>query len=167
MKINKSTEHIVLVIVLLILSSLYIFVARIGYKKQNINLNSLTKITSIVKNKGEDSHVSTKGNAKVFFVELENLNKKLGVYRMSRNYENLLSRINIGDTITACYIQNNNKTENVNIDLVEIEKNGKIILPKSEYQKKESTLIYIGIFGIIANLYIYYRYLKKNKKLKS
>ena len=77
MKINKSTEHIVLVIVLLILSSLYIFVARIGYKKQNINLNSLTKITSIVKNKGEDSHVSRKGTSKVFFVELENINKKL------------------------------------------------------------------------------------------
>ncbi len=164
MKISNTTQHFIIVILLLLVSTLYVFAFIAGFKSQNIELNKLHKISSIVENTGEIVRVGSKGRPKVFFVKLAYLNKKLGVYRMSRNYNDLLSEISIGDSITAYYFESQNKRENVNISLVQIEKNGKAILEKSEYQNKESSLMYIGILGIIANIIIYYRFYKKIHK---
>lgn len=50
------------------------------------------------------------------------------------------------------YIPNFNKTENENIDLVQVEKEEQILLPKEEYENKGSSQIYNGIWGMFANI---------------
>ena len=60
------------------------------------------------------------------------------------------------------------KIKDKNIDLVQIEKNGNILLPKNEYENKQSLLIYIGLlFGIGTIIYSYLFYFKKLKWFKN
>lgn len=85
---------------------------------------------------------------------------------MSKNYSELIEKIKPEDEIKVYYKSNSYKRENVNIDLVQIEKKGNIILPKNEYENKQSFLIYIGlIFGIGTLVYSYLFYFKKLKWL--
>lgn len=154
---------------MVLLSILYGFVIKIGFDKQNINLEKTQKAINVVEHFGITTHYGSKGKkSSVFYIKLKDLNEKIGVYRFSKEYDDLLNLINNGDLITVYYYQNSNKRENVNIDLVQIEKENKILFSKSEYEKKESALIFIGIAGIIANIIILYysrkRYFKKIKK---
>ena len=147
---------------------LYGFLIRVGINKQNIDLLKLDNLKSIVENRGTDFRLGSKGRkTKVFFIKLEDLDKRLGIYRMSYTYDDLINKINVGDTLNVYYKQNSNKSENINIDLIQIEKNGKIIIDKKEYEKKESSLIFIGAGGILSNILIWYYSRKKYLKSKS
>lgn len=171
-KLNQKTKEILNFTLLFSSSFLYFFLAKIGFDKQNINLNQVDKIISQVENKGIDYRHSSKGQkSKVFYIKLKNLNEKVGVYRMSKEYDDLISKININDELTVYYKENNNDSENVNIDLIQIERNGIVLLEKKEFEKKESALIYIGLiagfFSIGYSLYYLKRktsLLKKEKK---
>jgi hypothetical protein len=79
---------------------------------------------------------------------------------MNKNYETLLNNIYNGDTLTLYYIDN--KSNEINIDLVQIDKDKLIILDKEEYIKKESSLIWIGLFGSIFSILNIIRFLKKD-----
>jgi hypothetical protein len=138
----------------------------ISGKDKNINLNQVDKIISQVENKGIDYRHSSKGQkSKVFYIKLKNLNEKVGVYRMSKEYDDLISKININDELTVYYKENNNDSENVNIDLIQIERNGIVLLEKKEFEKKESALIYIGLIaGFFSTGYSLY-YLKRKTSL--
>ena len=110
---------------------IYFFLTYIGYENSHINLDKIDSEIGIVDEVGITQRIGTKGEkSKVFFIQLDNIEKKLGVYRMSKNYTELIENIKPNDEIKIYYKANSDKRENVNIDLVQIEKNGKIILPK-------------------------------------
>ena len=118
-------------------------------------MSETKKIISIVENRGIDIRYGSKGKKdEVFYVKLKDLTKKLGVYRMSKNYDDLIKKINIGDQLTIFYYGNSNQTENVNIDLIQVERDNLILVDKSEFENKECFLIYVGIAGIIVNILI-------------
>ena len=137
---------------LFLISILFFLIAYVGFKEQDLNLKDYEKLTGKIIDKGIDFSYSSKGKKfKCFYISLDNLsNQKLGVYRFSKNYEDLEQSVNIGDSVTVFFIDRPNNRENINTDLIQAEKNGKIILEKKEYEKKESSLIYIGLIaGII------------------
>ncbi len=67
---------------------------------------------------------------------------------MSRNYDDLLREVEQGDVLTVYY--RNDRSNEINIDLVQIEKEGTIVLDKTEFEDKESFLIGIGLIGGLA-----------------
>jgi hypothetical protein len=151
----KISDKVKLIFGFTFFTLLYIFCIYLGLKKQNIDLNKTNKIISIVENRGIDIRYGSKGKIdEVFYIKLENYDKKLGVYRMSKNYEDLIKKINIGDKVKIYFYENSNRTENVNIDLIQVEKKDTILIHKSEFEGKSRFLIYVGIGGIIANIII-------------
>ena len=162
MKFSKRTKYIIQIVGFVFFSLLYIFAIYIGIEKQNINLEKTIKFTNTVENFGVDYHYPNRGaKSKVFYVKLKDLDQKLGVYRMSKNYNDLLQLFKVGDMITVFYYGKSNKKNNVNIDLVQIERNEKTLLSKSEYEKKESIMIYVGIGGLITIFFIIRHYRRK------
>ena len=159
---NKKIKHIVCTFILLLSSLIYFFLAYIGFKNQNINLKKLNKHSGYVESRGLDFHYGSKGRkSKVFFIKLSDLAEKVGVYRMSKDYEDLYQQIDENDYLTVYLKKYTNDSENVNIDLVQIEKNGKVVLNKTEFEKKESNLIYIGLIAGIGTIFLSYLYYKK------
>jgi len=136
-----------------------------GIKDQNINLAKLKKFTGEVISTGERTRYS-KQNAKVFFVSLKGLDQLLGVYRMSENYDDLVKQIEQGDTLTVYY--RSDSSNEINIDLVQIDKNGMTVLDKKEFEDKESTLIFVGFIGGLTfaglSIYNYKKHLTAEKK---
>ncbi|MNQ04244.1 hypothetical protein D3C85_169580 [compost metagenome] len=80
---------------------------------------------------------------------------------MSQNYNDLLQKVNIGDKVKVYYQANTNKDENININLIQLEKDGKIIINKSEYEQKEGSLLYIGLIAGFFIFYLSYRNYKR------
>ncbi len=157
---NKKTKHLINSILFGTTSIIYFFLAYIGFSKQNIDLSKYQQYENIIIDKGIDIHYSSKGHeSDVFYISLKGLDEDLGIYRMSKNYTDLLEQLNIGDKVTVYYRPSKNK-ENINIDLIQVEKNNKIIIDKNEYEKKESSLIYIGIVAGLGTLLMAYRYYK-------
>ncbi len=158
---EKSTSRTGKAILLFLSSFLYFFLAYIGFKKQNIQLSDYDHITSVISDNGTGYRYDSKGKKSAcFYLQLEDVDKKLGVYRMSKNYKDLLDKFTNGDTVTVYYRDNSNTDENINIDLIQVEKAGKIVLDKKEYERKESTLIYIGLFTGLLTVFLSYLYYK-------
>ena len=131
MKLSPKSNYILSTSFIILFSFLFIFLIKTGFEKQKIDLNKTKKITSIVEHCGIDFHQNSKGQKQnVFYIKLKGLDEKIGVYRLSKKYDELLNSINKGDTITAYYIGKINTTEHVNIDLVQIDKNKKVLLDK-------------------------------------
>src|SRR5690606_24438945 len=106
-------------------------------------------------------HYGSKGRkSNVFYISLKDLDEDLGIYRMSKEYEDLLKKVNVGDKVKVYYRPSSNERENINIDLIQVEKDGQAIIGKEEYEKKESSLIYIGIIARFGTLFLSYRYYK-------
>jgi hypothetical protein len=159
---KRNTKRTLASIFLFLSSFIYFFLAYIGYKKQHINLNDYDKTESVIIDKGIEYRHGSKGRkSQCFYILLRESFKKLGVYRMSKDYQDLLRKFNIGDTVTVYYRDNNNRSENINIDLVQVERNGQILLDKKEYERKESSLIYIGLIGGIVTILLSYLYYKR------
>ena len=88
---------------------------------------------------------------------------------MSRNYNDLLAEVKEGDVLTVYYKRNT--SNRINIDVVQMEKNGRIILSKSEFEKKESSLILLtliaGLLFVAGAIYNYKKYfINRNRTLK-
>lgn len=158
---EKNSKRTVNSILFSLTSLVYFFLAYVGFQKQNIDLVEYETITSEVVDKGVDFRYDSKGKSECFYIQLRDVNRKLGVYRMTKNYDDLLSIFEIGDTVTAYYRSNNNDHEKINIDLVQVEKEGNILLDKKEYERKESLLIYIGTFFGVLTLLLSYLYYKR------
>ncbi len=155
-KIKKTFSFILI----LLFSGLYFAVAYKGYKDQSIDLKTLKTFTGRISSFGETIRTSGKYRPKVFYVDIDGLEQRLGVYRMTRNYETILDKLNTGDTITV-YYKNQNPCD-VNIDLVQIEKNNAILLDKKEYLNKESSLIWIGLLAGVSSILFSLWYFKRH-----
>jgi hypothetical protein len=148
---------------ILIFATSFIYIALIykGIIEQNINLKSYKKLTSTVVDKGLGYRHGSKGHeALCFYISLQGEEKKLGVYRSNKIYNDLLKKFIIGDTVTAFYKDNKNKAENINTDLIQASNKKGILLSKREYEQKEKWLIYIGALGwlfTVACTYLYYK----------
>jgi len=98
----------------------------------------------------------------MFFIYLDNLrNQKLGVYRFSKNYSDLDNSLLIGDTVTVFFIDRPDKGENINIDLIQLNKNEKVILDKLEYDNKEKRFLVLMIIVGIVSIGLSYLYFKR------
>jgi hypothetical protein len=159
---NKKYKFLLNSISTGLLSVIFFFVAYIGYEKQHIDLSACDQFEGVIIDKGIDVHYGSKGHkAKVFYISLKDLNEDLGIYRISRNYDDLLKKLTIGDRVKVYYLANSNDRENINIDLIQVDKEGTIIIDKNEYETKEGSLLYIGLiagFFIIFLLYRDYKY---------
>lgn len=157
---NDKLKHNLKSLLIFLSSGIYFFLAYIGFKSQNIDLSTLSRHVGLVENVGETYRIGSKGRKSlVFFVDLTGLNQRLGIYRMDKDYTDLLQSISQGDEIEV-YYEHHKSSENVNIDLVQIEKREFIIYSKAEYEKKEGALIWIGlIFGTVSILisWIYFK----------
>ncbi|MFT3843805.1 MAG: hypothetical protein QM725_02035 [Lacibacter sp.] len=156
----KNSKRTINAVILFLTSFIYFFLAYKGYKKQHIDLSDCDRIVSMIIDKGVGYRYGSKGKSKCFYIELSGVDKKLGVYRMRKNYDDLIKLFNVGDTVRAYFRNNSNQQENINIDLVQVEKGNQILLPKKEYERKEGSLIYIGLtFGILTVIlsFLYYK----------
>ena len=147
-------------VLILLSSSIYLILVYKGYKEQNIDLNAIEKHAGRVLSVRETIRKSSKNNSKVFFINIEGLGQMLGVYRMSKDYNDLLVSIKTGDFVTVYF--NKDYSNDINIDLVQLEKAGRIIIDKKEFQKKESALIWIGLLGTAYSIFLSVNYYRKN-----
>ncbi len=150
-----------------ILAPIYIVLIFKGYLSQNTDLKHTDSLTSTVENRGVDFRFGGKSKSKVFYTKFRDVKKKLGVYRMMKNYEALIETIHIGDTLTVYFKDNDNLFENVNIDLIQIERNHRVLFAKSEYERKEASLIYLGLLGMVTNFFIVYHARKTYVKIRN
>lgn len=170
---NNKTKHLLKSILFASTSILYFFIAYIGYGKQNLDLSECNQYENVITDKGIDIHYGSKGvESNVFYISLKNLDEDLGIYRMSKEYDDLLEKVNIGDKVKVYYKKSFDRKENININLIQVEKDGKIIIDKYEYENKHSSLIYIGFIAGFLTLFMSYRFYKygsmfyiKSKKL--
>jgi hypothetical protein len=149
---------------ILVLSSLlYFFLAFKSIKKLNKQLGDYEALTSVIVKKGIGFRRGSKGKkTKCFFVYLENLqNQKLGVYRFSKNYTDLEDALQIGDTVSVHFIDKPDRGENINIDLIQLEKNRVVVLPKSEYDNKEKRFVLLMITVGLVSILLGYLYFKR------
>jgi hypothetical protein len=106
----------------------------------------LDKFTGRVSERGTTDRRSSKITTTVFYLTIDGLTQPLGIYRQEGNYKELVDEIQPGDIVTVYYIGKSADSD-INIDLVQIEKNGQIIVDQKEFKKKESFLIYIGLIA--------------------
>jgi cytochrome c-type biogenesis protein CcmH/NrfG len=85
------------------------------------------------------------------------MDKKLGISRMSRNYDDLLTEINRA-TCSSVLRKRQQQDGKCKHRPDTIEKDGQIHYNKKEYAKKESTAIYIGLTAALLTYVIAYRY---------
>lgn len=104
---NKKTKHLLSSVLFALTSILYFFFAYIGYGKQNIDLKTKSMYENIVTDKGVGIRYDLKGKeSSVFYLSLKGFNEKLGIYRMSNNYDDLLAKSNIGEKVKVYYQPN-------------------------------------------------------------
>lgn len=147
---KQNSKRIIGAVVLLLSSSLFFLLAYVGFQDRNINLNNYKKANNIIVEKGIGFHDAGKaGVSRCFYIRLKNIDEKFGVYRKSNNYQDLLYNLNVGDTVNV-YYSNVNIEKDVNINLIQIERDNQIVLDKKEYEQKQSALIYIGLIAGIS-----------------
>lgn len=161
MGLKTKTKYTIYSIVIFLTSGIYFFLAYKGFTSQTIELKTLDKYTGRVIERGTTDRKSTRRTARVFYLTIDGLNETLGIYRQEKNYSSLVDKIQPGDIITVYYLAKSS-TDNINIDLVQIEKNGEIVVDQKEFKKKESFLIYIGLiaglFSVGLSIWYYKKY---------
>lgn len=157
----KSNLKRAIISIFFSLVSLLLFLASyIGFINQNIDLNRYTKVSGVIAKKGIE--LSSHGSDN-FFLSLKNSNKKLIVYRFSKNYDDLMDKIKVDDSIVV-YTQKGvtNNFKKTFIDLIQIENESGVLLNKKEYEKKYRIMMYVTLLsGIIVLILAYLFYKKK------
>lgn len=141
-RIRQRSRNTLKAILIFLASAIFFCLAYIGYKKQHIDLSTLDRLTGIVEERGTD-YADSKAKPLVFFVKFRNVDQTLGVYRKDESYADLIERVSPGDALTAYFV--GTKSGKINIDLVQLERNGFVILKKEAYEKKYHFLMYLGV----------------------
>jgi hypothetical protein len=142
--LRTKPKYTIYSIIIFLTSGIYFLLAYKGYTSQTIDIATLDKFTGRVVERGVADRWTGKLTTRVFYVTIEGLTETLGIYRKEGNYSGLVKEIQPGDNITIYYL-GKSTNETINIDLVQLEKNGEIIVDQKEFKKKESFLIYLGL----------------------
>ncbi|ARN77106.1 hypothetical protein BST97_03350 [Nonlabens spongiae] len=136
---------------------IFLFVAYIGFSNLNKDLSQYSYYENLIVTK----EVKTSDNdSEIFSLRLKEVNNEFSYYRISEDYNDLQNSIDIGDRIKIFYDSNADE-KNPNSEIIQIEKNGKILLAASEHKTKYIILFIIGILSVTYMLYLGYRYLRK------
>jgi hypothetical protein len=100
----------------------------------------------------------------VFSIQFSDMRERFNVSRRNENYADLIENIQVGDSLIVYFRHNNSQSENRNVGVVQIEKNGKIILDISEFKDRQTARIYMGFFGLLALLVVAIFYYRDRKK---
>ena len=136
-------------------------------KDINLDLRQVDKIkgavtTSSIVDKSSvvGGKISVKGS--VFNFHIENSDQNFAAHRPSQNYSDLLEQIRQGDTITVFYRER--QDDDLNLDIFQIEKNGKVIL---DYRNRNTTfkkLSWItGFAGLALLTFGFWQYFKRTE----
>jgi len=156
---TQKTRHLITATIILLSSGLYFALAYKGYKEQVMTLDQIDKFTGQISERGITTRKSGKRKSTVFYIRLIGLNETLGIYRMNNNYQELVDRLVPGDEVTVYYVSR--PSNDVNIDLVQIENRERIIVNAEEFKNKESSLVYIGLIAGILSVFASVWYYKK------
>jgi hypothetical protein len=146
LKTSTKIKYTIYSIIILSTSGIYFLLAYKGYASQTIDIKTLNKFTGTVIERGTANRKSGRRVSRVFFVKIDGLRETLGIYRKEGNYSGLVGQIQPGDTVTVFYL-GTSTDESINIDLVQLEKDGQVIVDEQEFKEKESFLIYIGLIA--------------------
>jgi len=84
---------------------------------------------------------------RIFYFRLHNSNQNFAVYRSYEGYEDLKTKITIGDTVEVYY---SGKNSGYNENVYQVEKNGEVLADLKEYKKNSSILAGKGLLlGIV------------------
>jgi hypothetical protein len=146
-KINDK----ILLVVLLVSFVFYTYMAFLFFPEQNINLNKISNISSIT----ENIEIVYFGSHKAVGIKLKDLNKELYLRTLGKKYDKYLNEIKKGDFIKIYYIDNN---------VVQIEKQSKIIFAKSKIEKDQTIRFWMMIFAILFTAALSYGYLQERRR---
>ncbi|MGL2967056.1 hypothetical protein [Flavobacterium sp. XGLA_31] len=136
-------------IITLGLTLLLFTLAVVGYKNSTIDLGDVPSCMGSVTEKGI-ALKRGKVNLNVFYFRINGTDEKFASYNEEQDYSKLNENIAVGDYLKVYFKKT--QSSDFNLDVIQIEKKGKILLAKSEYESKENSLIYIGIIGGFAML---------------
>jgi len=148
MKIEQRTREIIGAVfgglVILGLTTLLFAAAIKGYWDSTADLNKVNKFEGTIVDR-DIVLKKDKVNLKVFYFKLEGLNDRLASYNIKQDYQKLIDNLNVGDKITVYFKKS--ESQKLNLEVIQIEKRGQIILDKADFETKKSSLIYIGTIG--------------------
>ena len=116
--------------------------AYLFYRNTSVDLHQLDHYSGQIIDKG-----ITKGSTGSFYLRLNGLNQILATYSMNQDYSYLNDGLAIGDRIEV-YYGVSRITDKPVLNLYQVEKNGKIILDKSEHSAKDMNGFYVCVFGV-------------------
>lgn len=163
---REKNKHILNSIAILLTSIIYFIVAYIGFKNLNPDLTRLNTYTGTVVKSGETYRHNSRNVVSVFYFDMQGLDERMSIFRVSRNYSDLTGNIKPGDKIVVYFKENKLKNE-MNGGVVQIEKSGQIVYSKKQYEEHESVYIWVGLTaGILTVIYSWFYYTKKKFRLK-
>ncbi|MCK7590573.1 hypothetical protein M0G43_08315 [Subsaxibacter sp. CAU 1640] len=158
---NKIKEILTAAVFLFVIFIMFLN-SYIDFTKQDIDLRDYTKISGLVSETGVGDNDS---GYKSFQFSLVNYKQKLGVYRTSKRYQNLLYSIKVGDSVSV-YLIDKSTTESINTDVIQIENSTGVILDKEEFEKRHRIGMYVALIGgMLMSILIYFSY--KRERLLS
>jgi hypothetical protein len=93
------------------------------------------------------------GPARAFMFQLDNLDAQLGTHRPGDDYSRLLHDIQVGDTLIVYF--SNHHSHKLNLDVYQIEKNGRVIQDYQSYARNYRKLVvFFGLFCYCLVLYV-------------
>ncbi|WP_299112968.1 hypothetical protein [uncultured Winogradskyella sp.] len=140
-----------------ILISILLIVSFIGFQYQNIDLSSISKVYGKV---SIFEICEPKNHSKLLCVNLIDNDIQFGVYRYSKNFSDLLDKIDLGNLIEIYFIPHKNNSS-INLDVVQIEQNDLIILSKKEFEEKYRIVMLVCLLGAIIMFVLFYLFFKK------
>ncbi|MGV0968125.1 hypothetical protein [Empedobacter sp.] len=124
--------------------TLFTLLTYIFYNQASKDLSKYSQVEGIITNKGI---INSNKNSKIFFLKLSNYPQNLAVYKMTKNYSELDNNISHGDKVKV-YFSPSNSNKN-NLDIVQIEKENKILL---SYNTHKTTYYFLTGITTIATV---------------
>lgn len=154
---KKMTRDIVNIIFILVGLLIFLFVTYIGFGNLNKDLSQYSYYEKLIVAK----EVTTSDNdSKIYSLILQDFEGDFSYYRASEDYNDLQNFIDIGDTVII-YYESNKDEKKANSEIIQIERNGKILVAASEHKTKYTILFIVGIMSVTYMIYLGYRFLRK------
>ena len=140
--------------------SLFTLLAFIGYDNAAEKLSDYKQIENKVI---KTDIVKSDKNSKIFNLKILGSEENFGIYKMTKDYSNLEKNIKVGDIIKIYFKPSNSKSKNYNFDVVQIEKENKILLNQNDYRIKNYILMSVGILAALFMIYVAFSIIKYGK----